>query len=174
MSTKDTLEHLAKNTWLAGLGSIDSSKDALSKSIETAQEKSNSLYNELVTRGEEIQSKFNHKKDALQAKGKNLLGMGSNKAHEATLADLNTKVDHLTTAVVALIEKRNAAAEKAKKPAPRAAAKPKTVTKEAPKAAAQRKVTEKAAPTKAAPAKAKVAPKTEPKATSTTKVADKK
>ena len=44
MSTKDNLEHIARNTWLAGLGSIDSSKDALVKSIDAAQEKSNNLY----------------------------------------------------------------------------------------------------------------------------------
>jgi hypothetical protein len=150
MSTKDTLENMARNTWLAGLGSIDSSKEALGKSIDAAQEKSNSLYSELLTRGEKIQSKINDKKDELQAKSKNFLGMGSEKSHEVKLAQLNTTVDRLTTAVVALIEKRNAAAPKA----------PATAAPKAPATAAPKATTAKAAP-KATTAKAA------PKATTT-------
>ena len=174
MSTKDTLENLARNTWLAGLGSIDSSKEALGKSIDAAQEKSNSLYNELLSRGEEIQSKINHKKDELQAKGKNLLGLGSEKSHEEELAKLNTKVEHLTSAVVDLIEKRNAAAHEAKeseKAAPKATAKPKAAEKAEPKAAAAPKAAEKAAPK--ATAAPKAAEKAEPKATAAPKTAEK-
>jgi hypothetical protein len=41
MSTKATLKNMARNTWLAGLGSIDSSKEALGKSIDATQQKSN-------------------------------------------------------------------------------------------------------------------------------------
>jgi chromosome segregation ATPase len=121
MSTKDTLENMARNTWLAGLGSINSSKEALGKSIDAAQEKSNNLYDELLTRGEEIQNnlynkkdniqgKINNKRDEIQAKGKKLLGIGSQELHEEKLAQLNTTVDHLTSVVVNLIEKRNATA----------------------------------------------------------------
>jgi polyhydroxyalkanoate synthesis regulator phasin len=106
---------------LAGLGSINSSKEALGKSIDVAQEKSNNLYDELLTRGEEIQNnlynkkdniqgKINNKRDEIQAKGKKLLGIGSQELHEEKLAQLNTTVDHLTSVVVNLIEKRNATA----------------------------------------------------------------
>lgn len=138
MSTKDTLENMARNTWLAGLGSIDSSKDALGKSIDAAQAKSNSLYNEFLTRGEEIQSKLNHKKDEIQAKGKKLFGIGSQESQEEKLAQLNIAVDQLTSVVVNLIEKRNTAAiasAKVTKAAPKATVKvtPKTVV--APKTA---------------------------------------
>ncbi|MFT6806223.1 MAG: hypothetical protein ACJAWT_001629 [Glaciecola sp.] len=169
MSTKDTLENMARNTWLAGLGSIDSSKEALGKSIDAAQEKSNSLYSELLTRGEKIQSKINDKKDELQAKSKNFLGMGSEKSHEVKLAQLNTTVDRLTTAVVALIEKRNAAAPKAP-----ATAAPKATTEKAAPKATTANAAPKASTTKAAPkaTTAKAAPKATtakaaPKATTT-------
>jgi len=162
MSTKDTLENLARNTWLAGLGSIDSSKEALGKSIDAAQEKSNSLYSELLTRGEKIQSKINDKKDELQAKSKHFLGMASEKSHEVKLAQLNTTIDHLTTVVVALIEKRNAAAPKAPGKAEPKATTAKAEPKAEPKATAA-KAEPKATAAKAEP-KATAA-KAEPKAT---------
>jgi hypothetical protein len=166
MSTKDTLENMARNTWLAGLGSIDSSKEALGKSIDAAQEKSNSLYSELLTRGEKIQSKINDKKDELQAKSKNFLGMGPEKSHEVKLAQLTTAVDHLTTVVVALIEKRNAAAPKAPgktaSKATTAKAEPKATTAKAEPKATTAKAEPKATTAKAEP-KATTA-KAEPKA----------
>ena len=158
MSTKDNLENMAKNTWLAGLGSINSSKDALGKSIEAAQEKSNNLYNELLARGEKIQRKIEDKKDEIQAKGKKLLGIGLNDSQTKKLAQLNATVDELTSAVVKLIEKRNAQA-KAKKVAPKVTKKTatKTTTKAAPKASA------KTAPKTAAKSTPKAAVKTAPK-----------
>lgn len=140
MSTKDTLENMAKNTFLAGLGSIDSSRDALAKSIDAAQEKSNSLYNELLSRGGEIQNKIFEKRDELQAKGRKFLGIKADKSQDEKIEQLNAKVDQLTTAVVALIEKRNAAKTTSKPKVaakPKAAAKPKTEAK--PKAAAKPK-----------------------------------
>ncbi|MFT5636924.1 MAG: vacuolar-type H+-ATPase subunit H [Cognaticolwellia sp.] len=133
MSTKDTLESMARNTWLAGLGSIDSSKEALGKSIDAAQQKSNNLYNELLSRGEEIQSKINDKKDEIQSKGKKILGLGSEKSQEEKLAQLNIAVDHLTNVVVNLIEKRSvpALATPATKPVAKTAPKAATSTKAA-------------------------------------------
>lgn len=137
MSTKDTLENMARNTWLAGLGSINSSKEALGKSIDAAQEKSNNLYNELLTRGEEIQNKINDKKDEIQAKGKKFLGIDEEKSQEEKLAQLNTTVDQLTSVVVNLIEKRSATAavtetKSAAKATPkRATAKPAETVKKA-------------------------------------------
>ena len=116
MSTKQTLEKLAKNTWLAGLGSIDSSKDNLGKTIDAAQEKSSSLYSELLTRGEaihtEINDKINQTRADIEAKGKALFGFvekstsSNKKSQDESIAELNEKVDALTTAVVGLIEKR--------------------------------------------------------------------
>ena len=122
MSTKDTLEKMARNTWLAGLGSIDSSKEALSKSIDAAQEKSNNLYNELLTRGEGIQSKINDARDEIHSKGKKILGLGSEKSEQEKLDQLTAIVDNLTNVVTGLIEKRNAEASAAKEPVEKAAA----------------------------------------------------
>ena len=124
MSAKDTLENMARNTWLAGLGSIDSSKETLGKSIDAAQEKSNNLYSELLTRGEEIQNKINDKKDEIQAKGKKFLGI-SDKSQEEKLAQLSMTVDKLTDVVVKLVEKRSAEEAAAAKPAAKAKAAPK-------------------------------------------------
>ena len=126
MSAKHTLENIARNTWLAGLGSIESSVEALGKSIDAAQEKTNNIYNELLTRGEEIQGKINDTKDDLEARGKKYIGTSSKESQEERLAKLNATVDHLTTVVVKLIEKHNAAT-----PVKKAAAKsvPKTATK---------------------------------------------
>jgi hypothetical protein len=143
MSTKDTVENIARNTWLAGLGSIDSSKDALSKSIDAAQEKSNNLYSELLAKGEEIQGKINDKKDDIHAKGKQLFCINKKVSDEEKIAQLNAAVDQLTSVIVKLVEVRNAEAPVAKL-APKAEAEPKataaakpleTVKKAAPKVA---------------------------------------
>jgi hypothetical protein len=114
MSAKHTLENRIRSTWLAGLGSIESSAEALSKSFDAAQEKSNNIYNELLTRGEEIQSNINDTKVDIEARGKNLIGIGSGESHQEKLAKLNATIDHLTTNVVKLIEKQNAAASATK------------------------------------------------------------
>ena len=173
MSTKDTLENMARNTWLAGLGSIDSSKEALAKSIDVAQEKSNNLYNELLTRGEKIQSQIFDKKDEIQAeiqaKGKKFLGLSAEKSDEEKLAQLNTAVDHLTSVVANLIEKRNAAEAEAAEAAAEAAA----------AAAPEATAPEATAPAAAPAPKAVAAPVTksaktaEPKAATATKSAAK-
>ena len=169
MSTKDNLENIARNTWLAGLGSIDSSKDALSKSIDAAQEKSNNLYNELQSRGEviqhqindkkdEIQHKINDKKNEIQAKGKKLLGMGSEISDEEKLIQLNASVDQLASVITQLVEARATQAKtaskntstaktegKGKKSVPEDAPKSATATKatKSPKTAKQAKTTKK-------------------------------
>ena len=160
MSTKDTLENLARNTWLAGLGSINSSTEALGKSIDLAQEKSNKLYNELVTRGEEIQTKINDKKDEIEAKGKKFLGMDSDQSHDEKLAQLNATVDKLTNVVASLVEKRSSPAVKVAKTAPKAKAAANATPKAEPKAATATKPAETAVKatkpiTEATPNKAK-------------------
>lgn len=123
MSTKHTFEKMARNTWLAGLGSIESSLEMLSKSIDTAQEKSNSLYNEFLTKGEEIQGKIFDARNDFETKGKKLFGMGSHAAHEEQLARLNEKVEQLTDVVNKLLAEK----EKSAKPAKPAAKTAKTV-----------------------------------------------
>ena len=96
----------------------------MGKSIDAAQEKSNNLYSELLTRGEEIQNKINDKKDEIQAKGKKFLGI-SDKSQEEKLAQLSMTVDKLTDVVVKLVEKRSAEEAAAAKPAAKAKAAPK-------------------------------------------------
>jgi seryl-tRNA synthetase len=153
MSTKDTLENMARNTWLAGLGSIDSSKDALSKSIDAAQEKSNNLYSELLTKGEEIQSKINDRKDDIQAKGKQLFSITKKVSDEEKIAQLNAAVDQLTSVIVKLVEVRNAEVQ---------------VTKSAPKAEVAAKTTPAAKPAETP----KATPKAAPKVATATKLAE--
>ncbi len=109
MSTKDTFEDMARDAWLAGLGSIESSLKVLGNSIDAAQEKSNSLYNELLRRGEEMQSNMIDTKNDLESRGKKFFGIGTTELQEKKLAELNATVDHLTTVVVKLIEKRSTA-----------------------------------------------------------------
>lgn len=104
MSTKNTFEKMARNTWLLGLGSIENSLEVLSKSIENAQHRSNELYNEFITRGEEIQKAMFETTDELQSKGKKVLGINSGQSHEEKLAELNDKVEHLTVVVKKLME----------------------------------------------------------------------
>jgi hypothetical protein len=62
------------------------------------------IYNELLSRGEEIQSKINDKKNEIQSKGKKIIGLGSEKSQKDKLAQLNIAVDHLTTVVANVME----------------------------------------------------------------------
>jgi type II secretory pathway component PulK len=142
MSSKNTFEKMARNTWLAGLGSIESSIEVLTKSIDSAQEKSNHLYSEFLTRGEEIQGKISKATNDMEARGKELFGMNAKSSHEEKLATLDAKVEQLTVLVDTLLEDK-----KAKAAANKAA--PKETSKAKPRAAS--KTTAKAA-TKATPA----------------------
>jgi len=163
MSTKDNVESIARNTWLAGLGAIESSVEALAKSFDKAQKQTDNLYHELLKRGEELQSKINETTDDMEARGKKLFGIRATEHQEEKLAKLNAKVDDLTTIVVKLIEKRNAETPSAKssqektgqtvKAKPKAAAKSKraatprkSATKATSKASTTTKSTTKKAP----------------------------
>nr|WP_297347307.1 hypothetical protein [uncultured Glaciecola sp.] len=165
MSAKHTLETMVRNTWLAGLGSIESSVGALSKSIDAAQKKSNNIYNELLTRGEEIQNKISDAKVDIEARGKKFIGTGSEESHEEKLAKLNVTVDHLTTVVVKLIEKHNAAASGTKQTQITKNTEPKSAAKVVPKAATKAKpagTANKVAPKSAAKAVPKATTKAKP------------
>jgi hypothetical protein len=61
VSTIKKIESIARNIWLAGLGSIDSNREKLSESFDKAQKKSTELYNELVEKGELAQAKLDAK-----------------------------------------------------------------------------------------------------------------
>jgi hypothetical protein len=137
MSTKQTFEKIARNTWLAGLGSIESSIEVLSKSIDAAQEKSNHLYNEFLTRGEEIQDKMSKATNDIEARSKKLFGMDAKNSHEEKLATLDAKVAQLTVLVDKLLEEKQAKAAANNKTAPKetSKAKPRAASKPATKAA---------------------------------------
>ncbi|AEP29413.1 hypothetical protein [Brumicola nitratireducens] len=170
MSTKDTFEDMARNAWLAGLGSIESSLKVLGKSIDAAQEKSNRLYNELLKRGEEMQGNITDTKNDIEKRSKKFFGIGSTELQEKKLAELNATVDHLTTVVVKLIEKRDATSPSVKPVQQKAVkATPKTTSKTK-ATAATKKATIKAKP-KAAAVKKTAAKKS---VKSATKVSSKK
>ena len=115
---------------------------------------------------DEIQSKINDKKDAIQAKSKKLLGMCSDVSDEEKLNQLNTTVDQLTATIAKLIEKRNAEAEaKAAKQAEAAKqAKAKAAKQVEPKA--EKKTEKKAEPKATKQAEPKAAKQADTKANS--------
>lgn len=145
MSTKDTFEDMARNAWLAGLGSIESSLKVLGKSIDAAQEKSSKLYNELLKRGEEMQSNITDTKNDIESRGKQFFGIGPTELQEKKLAELSATVDHLTTVVVKLIEKKNAATPKPRSRTKATAAAKKTGVRAKPKATTAKKAVKPAA-----------------------------
>jgi ElaB/YqjD/DUF883 family membrane-anchored ribosome-binding protein len=61
VSTIKKIESIARNIWLAGLGSIDSNREKLSESFDKAQKKTTDLYNDLVEKGEQAQAKLDAK-----------------------------------------------------------------------------------------------------------------
>jgi outer membrane murein-binding lipoprotein Lpp len=98
-------------------------------------------------------------KNDLESRGKKFFGIGTTELQEKKLAELNATVDHLTTVVVKLIEKRNAASPPVK-PAQKEAVKATSKTTPKTRAAAAKKTTVKAKP-KAATVKKTAAKKVE-------------
>jgi len=115
MSTKDTVQKFARNVWLAGLGAYGKGTETVTQTIDKAYEESNQLFNDLVTRGSEIQtsleaklkqqSLFEQRVDDVRAK----LGLTSSVSDEQ-IDQLSAKVDALTEIVAALAQKRLAQA----------------------------------------------------------------
>lgn len=111
MSTKDTVQKLARNVWLAGLGAYGKGTDTLASKFDKAYEESNQLFNDLVTRGGEIQSNleakikqqtlFEQRVDEVR----NKLGLNESVSDEQIDA-LAAKVDALTELVAAVAQKR--------------------------------------------------------------------
>jgi len=141
MATKDKVQHFARNVWLAGLGAYGKGSETLTQKLDKAYEESNQLFNDLVSKGTEIQTsleaklnaqnRFENKVDEVREK----LGLNES-ASEQQIDELTAKVDALTDIVAQLAERRLAEAQQAaktvdEKPArtrkPRAKAADKTV-----------------------------------------------
>ena len=130
MSTKQTFEKIARNTWLAGLGSIETSIEVLNKSIDTAQEKSNKMYNDFVHRGEEVQNKIFEATEDMETRGRKLFGYTSDQSQEEKLAQLTAKVEQLTEVVDKLLaEREGTTSEVEVAPKPTRRARPKRAVK---------------------------------------------
>ena len=143
MTAKDKVENIMRNAWLAGLGTIESQREALVESLDKAQEKSEELYNKLIDRGEEVQDmldeKFDEKTQEIKNKGKKYFNFQSediSKEQDEQLDKLFGIIDKLTDKATLIAEKRlqdiqekTVAVEKAKETAKKInAAKPVTKT----------------------------------------------
>ncbi len=130
MSTKEKVQGFARNVWLAGLGAYGKGSEALTEKFDKAYEESNQLFNELVSKGAEIQTslqeklnaktQFESKVDEVREK----LGLNSDVSDDQ-ITELTAKVDALTEVVSALAAKKLAEQEAAEK-APKATRKPRT------------------------------------------------
>jgi len=111
MSTKDTVQKFARNVWLAGLGAYGKGAQSISESIDKAYVESNQLFNDLVVKGSEIQSRlesklkeqtaFELKVDQVRKK----LGLNQDVTEEQIEA-LSAKVESLTEIVATLAEQK--------------------------------------------------------------------
>ena len=118
MSTKDAVQKVARNIWLAGLGAYGKSAQTVTEQFDKAYVESNQLFNDLLARGDELQTsltqrindktQFESKVDEVRAK----LGLNQNISDEQ-LDALSSKVEALTTAVAVLAEQRLSDAKQA-------------------------------------------------------------
>lgn len=114
MATKDKVQHFARNVWLAGLGAYGKGSESLTEKLDKAYEESNQLFNDLVTKGTEIQTSletklkaqtnFESKVDEVREK----LGLGQ-QATEQQIDELTAKVEALTDIVTQLAQQKLAA-----------------------------------------------------------------
>ncbi|MFT5163217.1 MAG: poly(hydroxyalkanoate) granule-associated protein [Alteromonadaceae bacterium] len=111
MATVDKVNKFARNVWLAGLGAYGRSTETVTGKLDKAYEESNQLFNDLVTRGSEIQATiddkikeknvFERKVDEVREK----LGLNQS-VSEQQIDELTAKVDALTTVVTTLAQQR--------------------------------------------------------------------
>jgi polyhydroxyalkanoate synthesis regulator phasin len=116
MATKDKVQSFARNVWLAGLGAYGKGSESLTKKLDQTYEQSNQLFNDLVSRGTEIQatieakikeqSLFETKVDEVREK----LGLTGG-VTDQQIEELTAKVDTLTTIVTQMAERRLAEQE---------------------------------------------------------------
>lgn len=136
MSTKQRVEQVqsfARNIWLAGLGAYGKGSETVSEKLDKAYEESNQLFNDLVSKGTEIQTsleakikaktQFEDKVDEVREK----LGLNTD-VSDAQIDELTAKVEALTVIVTELAQKKLEEA-KEEKPA-RTTRKPRTAKAE--------------------------------------------
>jgi hypothetical protein len=118
MATKDKVQSFARNVWLAGLGAYGKGSESLTKKLDKTYEESNQLFNDLVSKGSEIQTSleaklkeknlFEGKVDEVRQK----LGLNQDSSDEQ-IELLTAKVDTLTNIVTELAERKLAEQEAA-------------------------------------------------------------
>ena len=127
MSTTDKVNKFARNVWLAGLGAYGRSSETITKQLDKTYEESNQLFNELVSKGSEIQATiddkikdnvFERKVDEVREK----LGLNQS-VSEQQIDELTAKVEVLTNIVMTLAEQKLAQQTEAKNTEPKVVAK---------------------------------------------------
>lgn len=111
MATKDKVQKFARNVWLAGLGAYGKGAETVTDKLDRAYEDSNQLFNELVSKGSEIQTsleaklkaqtRFESKVDEVRDK----LGLNQT-VSEQQIEQLTVKVEALTDIVTQLAARK--------------------------------------------------------------------
>jgi len=121
MSAFEKVEKLGRQAWLANLGAYGTAWKYAVEKLDETYTKTNSLMSELVSEGEKLEADLQDKLKArfvLDSKINALKDkLGLNESSDATrLAELDSKVDDLISAVAKLAEQPTAkkAAKKAK------------------------------------------------------------
>jgi polyhydroxyalkanoate synthesis regulator phasin len=112
-----TAEEIARKVWLAGLGAYGKGYEEVLGRFEVLSVNSNKLFDELVVKGEKLETEGKSKVKDVQTKVavkteietrietvRTKLGMNSTD-REQKIEDLNTKIDALTAAVAKLTAK---------------------------------------------------------------------
>jgi polyhydroxyalkanoate synthesis regulator phasin len=112
-----TAEEIARKVWLAGLGAYGKGYEEVLGRFEVLSVNSNKLFDELVVKGEKLETEGKSKVKDVQTKVavkteietrietvRTKLGMNSTD-REQKIEDLNTKIDALTAAVAKLTTK---------------------------------------------------------------------
>ena len=112
-----TAEEIARKVWLAGLGAYGKGYEEVLGRFEVLSVNSNKLFDELVVKGEKLETEGKSKVKDVQTKVavkteietrietvRTKLGMNSTDC-EQKIEDLNTKIDALTAAVAKLTAK---------------------------------------------------------------------
>jgi chromosome segregation ATPase len=109
--TANSAEEMARKIWLAGLGAYGKGYEEVKGRIETLTTESNKLFDDLVVKGEKLETEGKGKaqqvKEDVLAKTevearietvRNKLGLGKSD-EEAKLEELSAKIDELTAAI---------------------------------------------------------------------------
>ena len=112
--TANSAEEMARKIWLAGLGAYGKGYEEVKGRIETLSTDSNKLFDELVVKGEKLETEGKDKvkqvKDDVLAKTevesrieavRSKLGLGKTE-EEAKIEELSAKIDELTAAIAKL------------------------------------------------------------------------